>query len=139
MISVIQNVHSHPRYCPAKPPTTGPRTGPIIPPSANTDTYLPLLLVGMVSAITPPPTVNGAAPAQPARNRKTKRLANEFARAQPRVKATKATFDAWMTGSLPQISDDGARSLRERISFLSYWTPFVIHPAYRGPIAVPNT
>jgi len=93
MINVNQKVHLHPSACPKNPPMAGPTLGPIVPPIAKTVTYLPREWTGMVSPMTPPPTVRAQEPAAPAMNRKTKRLAKLGASAQARVKRTNRIFE----------------------------------------------
>ena len=79
----------------------------------------------------------GAAPTQPARNRKTINMGKEVARAQPTVKAVKSTLQVFRMILLPQTSEAGPNTLKGWISMTC--NPFLAIATYRGPTAFPRT
>ena len=76
MMSVIQDVHLHPR-CDSvmKPPAMGPATGPANPPAAKTQMAYALGMGSHRSARAPPTTESGAAAKKPPRKRPTQMVA----------------------------------------------------------------
>src|SRR5690242_277050 len=63
---------------------------------------------GNMSAIVPPPSVRGEAPAHPARSRKAMSMPMELERAQAMLKTMNKTLQILYRGMRPYISDMGA-------------------------------
>jgi hypothetical protein len=63
---------------------------------------------GNMSAIVPPPIVNGADPAHPAKKRKATSMPIEFETAQAMLKTTKRALATLYSGIRPYSSDMGA-------------------------------
>src|SRR5579862_7287837 len=92
------------------PPQIGPMTGPMRGPIDQMAVAFPRESGAIMSAMTPPPSARQALPQNPAKNRRTMRVAMEFANPQPREKATKPTLVTLNMVARPYISDNGAQS-----------------------------
>lgn len=134
MITTNQKDHLQLMSWARYPPAIGPTTGPAKEPAVKIPIAFPRRSLCIKSAMTPPPMATGAAPTQPARNRKTINIGKEFARAQPTVKATKSASQLFRMILLPQTSEAGPKTLKgQRDSRLSSCR------TYRGPTAFPRT
>ena len=80
-------------------------------PMAQMAMAAPRCSTAIRSAIVPPPSVMGATPRQPARNRKPINMFQLVESAQPTVKQRNSTLETLYTMSRPNISLIGARTI----------------------------
>jgi hypothetical protein len=95
-----------------------------------------LFSLGIRSAIVPPPSVNGAAPTLPAKNRNAMSMPMFLLNAQQMLKTTKRKLQEWYSGKRPYISDMGA--MTSMFSLFSKEAR-MIQDLPRGPNANPST
>lgn len=86
-----------------------------------------------MSAIVPPPTTSGAAPAQPAMKRKMNNIGSEVARAQAMVDKTNKILLRWRIIVRPHTSEAGAKPLGLMLVSSNQGVS-----SYMGPIALPK-
>lgn len=94
-MAITQNTHLHPLAWVKNPPATGPTTGPSKGPIAQIAIDLPRFSCTIISAIVPPPIVNGADPTHPSRKRNPINMPRLLLTAQTTVKITNSTLQAW--------------------------------------------
>ena len=109
----------HPIVSPTKPPTIGPRMGPMNGAAAKMDIARPRCREGNMSAMTPPALVKGEDPKAPARNRVTMSVVMFLLPTAPALKAVIAPYVPEKIICRPYSSERGAHS--------------------RGPMAKPST